>query len=355
MAALGHESAIWDDAIAKARARQFEAQQRPVQNATALQDASNEQVGIARATQRKELIDDQIGEVEDLSFDTSQISTQKPEQAWPLIQQAYNKAANVHASVRSAMTDEKYDMPPCPQPTVAGTQDVKTGMSDTLGGPLSQVFHPTLLQAFFAAIAAAFELPPLLFSLAFASMKRHGRTRRRENGEDGSASTEATEDDGWNGDEEQTATGDPDEQMLQDYERRQRFVFRYGEKLEADVEAEAMLKPIVESCRRAQCSRLKNHALRLDLEALEENVEVQREYAERIGIEHKKVMEMVEAEFAEFQAERSLQRKNAGRERERRGKEAELSLAREIVKLDAQLSALGEPAQGHPYDNLKVV
>jgi len=356
LAALGHESAILDDAGAKARTRQFQAEQRPIQNAFALQAARDEQVGIARANQRKELIDDQIKQVEALSFDTSQIASKKPEQAWPLIQQAYNQAANVHASIRSAMTDQKYDMPPCPQPTVAGAQDIKTGMSDTLGGPLSQVFHPTLLQGFFAAIAAAFELPPLLFSLAFASMRRDSRAKKGARSEDKDVSAEAAEDDDARDEEgEQAAESDPDERKLQDYERHQRFVFRYGEKLEADAEAEVMLKPIAQACRRAQCGRLQNHALRLDLEALEENVGVQREYAERIGIRQEKVEEMVEAEFGEFQAERSLQRKIAERERERRSKEAELSIAREITKLDAQLSALGRPAEGHPYDDLKAV
>ena len=94
--------------------------------------------------------------------------------------------------------------------------------------------------------------------------------------------------------------------------------------------------------------------MELDLEALEENVDVQRKYAERIGIRQEKVEHMVESEFAEFKAERALQRRIASHDRERRCKEAELGIAREIVKLDAELSALGRPAEGHPYDDLQV-
>ncbi len=358
LAALGHESAMLDDAIAKARTREFQAQQRPVQDAAALQAASDEEVGLDRANQRKQLIDDQKEEVEALSFDTSRIALDKPAQAWPQIQKAYNQAANLHASIRSAMTAERYDMPPCPQPAVLGADDVKTGMSDTLGGPLSQVFHPTLLQGFFAVIAAAFELPPLLFALAFAEMKRDRQAKARTLDSDNDGRSDVLDQD------DDQATGvnidatDADERNLQDFEHRQTFVYRYGEKLEADAEAEGMLRPIVQTCRRAKCRRLENHALQLELEALGEKISIERWHAERMGIKHGRVKVMAEAEFSDFEAERDLQHTIATGERGLRAKQAqleikraELGLVREISRIDAELADFGEPAAGHVLDS----
>ena len=101
--------------------------------------------------------------------------------------------------------------------------------------------------------------------MKFVSLKRgkQAGTRKSSVEENGPAAkkTDSSETDEEDSDleteDDQEIDNDPDERKLRDYERRERFVFRYGEKLEADVEAKAMLKPVVRACRRAQCERLK--------------------------------------------------------------------------------------------------